>query len=52
MFHFFPQIPAQTSVKNYKSGFSEWMYKWHEYQDFVDEQRFKQQQDLKDRLGM
>ncbi|XP_070492505.1 rhodanese domain-containing protein CG4456-like [Chironomus tepperi] len=48
------QVAAETAlsigfrnVKNYKNGFSEWTYKWVEWDDWVDPEKAKQHESYK-----
>lgn len=35
---------SSLSAVVYKAGFSEWKFKWSEFSDYVDPDRFKQQE--------
>lgn len=36
------------SVRNYIAGYSEWTFKWNEWDDYVDPEKFKQQEKYKE----
>ncbi|CAG9800703.1 unnamed protein product [Chironomus riparius] len=36
------------NVRNYKAGYSEWTFKWKEWDDYVDPEKFKQQERYKE----
>jgi len=41
-------LAAIFSVRNYKAGYSEWTFKWNEWDDYVDPEKFKQQERYKE----